>query len=162
MSSREAVISPHELAARMHDAAADAHEQAAVLVEAVMVDPSADNQIIEAQQRAYAFQMSEDASAATLSANVTARVDMSAALSSQAAVHAANAACEELASSEIAVARHRAASLAHRAAAACHCAGYVIARARTGSGMRPTIARRSAPGRRERLTRGHGFRRVSP
>ena len=73
MSSREAAISPHEVAARAHDAAADAHEQAAVLVEAVMVDPSADNQIIEAQQRAYAFQMSEDASAATLSANVTAR-----------------------------------------------------------------------------------------
>src|SRR3954454_12645901 len=126
MPSHAAAISPHELAARMHDAAADAHEQSAVRVEAVMVDRSTENEIIEAQQRAYAFQATEDAAAATAHANASAGVETAAALSSEASKHEANVACEESAASEIAVARHRAASFAHRAAAASHRAGALI------------------------------------
>jgi hypothetical protein len=116
-------LSPHERAARAHDAAAEAHEQAEALVERSIADQSEENEIIEVQQCSDAFLASQAAYEATVDANKLGSLEKGAELSSDAALHEAHAAGEADAGSEDALKRHRAAGLAHRAASASHRAG---------------------------------------
>jgi hypothetical protein len=116
-------LSPHERAARAHDAAADTHERAEALVERNIADPSEENEIIEVQQCSDAFQASQAAHEVTLQANQLGGLEKGAELCSDAALHEAHAAGEADAGSEHALKRHRAAALAHRAASASHRAG---------------------------------------
>jgi hypothetical protein len=118
-----ATLSPHERAARAHDIAAEAHEQAEALVERNLTDPSEENEIIEVQQCSDAFLATQAAHQATVEANQLGGFEKGAELSSEAALHEAHAAGEADAGSEDALKRHRATGLAHRAASASHRAG---------------------------------------
>ena len=114
--------SPHERAARAHDAAAEAHERAEALIEQSILEPSEENEIIEAQQRSDAYQASQTAREAAAEANES-NAEQGAALCCDAALREAYLAAEAFEGSEGALKRHRAAALAHRAASAGHRAG---------------------------------------